>query len=364
MSLIGLRLTRLALSHCTAVCSTASLPFRLITSVMAASVVLWLLLCLPLLVVAVLVRPLLLQLLPVARLPASPTSSSSSSASIPNSASPPRRVLVVGGSFAGLTFCRDLLHHVPHLHSHSSSTPSLCVTLVEPRDWFEYTPGVLRALVRPSHHRTLLTAIKDTTPARDSRFVHVQGVCSALSSNAALVTGVDGEESWLAFDYCVLALGSGYSEHIKQHDTTTARRTIAVASTFQPQPQQQQQAAGAATADGPTLAASSELVSEVPVLAPPSTTAAGSVQPKSSPSMCPFPSSAPSAPQRVCALASVHSALQASDDVMIVGAGLVGVVERTSHTQPHSRTATQQHRAHSTSAIRIGSQCVVLPAPL
>jgi len=49
-----------------------------------------------------------------------------------------RRVLVVGGSFAGLCCARDLKDHY-------------LVTIVDAKEYFEYTPGVLRAYVKPKH---------------------------------------------------------------------------------------------------------------------------------------------------------------------------------------------------------------------
>jgi len=49
------------------------------------------------------------------------------------------RVVMIGGSFAGLTAARILEKH----HS------KLEVVVVEPKPFFEYTPGILRAFVQP-----------------------------------------------------------------------------------------------------------------------------------------------------------------------------------------------------------------------
>jgi len=49
-----------------------------------------------------------------------------------------RRVLVIGGSFSGLCVARDLKSH-------------FMVTIVDAKEFFEYTPGVLRAYVKPAH---------------------------------------------------------------------------------------------------------------------------------------------------------------------------------------------------------------------
>ena len=294
---------------------------------MTTSLVLCALLCLPVLVVLLLVRSLLHPQSVLSRFVPS-SLSSFSRASVSSSSSSPPRVLVVGGSFAGLTFCRELLHRLP-------AATTVAVTLVEPRQWFEYTPGILRAVVRPSHHPSILTAISDTSAARDTRWRHVQAVCAALTSNAALIVLEGGEERWEPFDYCVLAVGSGYSEHIKQHDTSVTQRAISTAGTSAADSKQQ-----------PTNGA----LLDVPVLAEPCCSAAGAASHaltgthSSSSPMCPCPSSAPTMPQRLAALSSVHSALQASQEVLIVGAGLVGVVLPQPHI-PLSLTSRCRLRA-------------------
>ena len=49
-----------------------------------------------------------------------------------------RRVLIIGGSFSGLAAGRDLGSHY-------------LVTIIDAKEYFEYTPGVLRAYVKPKH---------------------------------------------------------------------------------------------------------------------------------------------------------------------------------------------------------------------
>lgn len=64
-------------------------------------------------------------------------------------APPPARVVVAGASFAGLALTRQLL-----------LDDGLCdVTVVEPRDFFEYTPGVLRCFVAPGKAAGLLVPL-------------------------------------------------------------------------------------------------------------------------------------------------------------------------------------------------------------
>lgn len=49
-----------------------------------------------------------------------------------------RRVLVIGGGFAGFVVARHMRHHYK-------------VTLIDAKEYFEYTPGILRAFVHPDH---------------------------------------------------------------------------------------------------------------------------------------------------------------------------------------------------------------------
>ena len=151
-------------------------PSRLDSAGMAVSALLWLALCLPLLLAYWVIRSLRLRPHSAVRsfLPLSASSASpASSCAAPSG----RRVLVVGGSFAGLTFCHELLHRLPATHS------DVAVLLVEPRQWFEYTPGVLRALVRPSHHRSLLTPIAHTRAGSDERVERLQGAHQTARHN-------------------------------------------------------------------------------------------------------------------------------------------------------------------------------------
>jgi hypothetical protein len=56
----------------------------------------------------------------------------------------PLRVCVAGGSFGGLTLARLL-----------AADPRFAVTVVEPKAYCEYTPGVMRAVVNPGHLQAL-----------------------------------------------------------------------------------------------------------------------------------------------------------------------------------------------------------------
>ena len=62
-----------------------------------------------------------------------------------------RRVLVVGGSFSGLAAGRDLAKHFLAARAVSERAGGAKVTIIDAKEHFEYTPGILRAFVKPKH---------------------------------------------------------------------------------------------------------------------------------------------------------------------------------------------------------------------
>lgn len=99
---------------------------------------------------------------------------------------------MVGGSFAGLWAQREL-------------SDSFDVTLVDRKDYFEYTPGVLRLFTRPSH----LRAIARPLPRRRNKLLLAEVL--EVHPSELRVRPIDGgEETSLPFDYLLLGLGSTY----------------------------------------------------------------------------------------------------------------------------------------------------------
>mmetsp|Transcript_15880 Transcript_15880/g.18506 ORF Transcript_15880/g.18506 Transcript_15880/m.18506 type:complete len:90 (-) Transcript_15880:3-272(-) len=64
-----------------------------------------------------------------------------------------RRVLIIGGSFSGLAAGRDLGSHY-------------LVTIIDAKEYFEYTPGVLRAYVKPKHLDALTFTLQPVIETR------------------------------------------------------------------------------------------------------------------------------------------------------------------------------------------------------
>ena len=88
-----------------------------------------------------------------------------------------KHVVIVGASFGGLAAQREL-----------SGLPGLKVTLVDFKDYFEYTPGVLRCLVQPSWLKEL------TKPLPSSRNELLTAAMTGATGEAVVVKGSDGAQ--------------------------------------------------------------------------------------------------------------------------------------------------------------------------
>eukprot|EP00438_Fugacium_kawagutii_P004717 Skav217797 [mRNA] locus=scaffold1782:390069:396176:- [translate_table: standard] len=107
-----------------------------------------------------------------------------------------RRVLIIGGSFSGLAAGRDLGSHY--------------------LEYFEYTPGVLRAYVKPKHLDALTFTLQ---PVIETRMAckYIWGEVKELNGNLE-----QGGHSWdfpchphgpketIDFDYCIIAAGCNF----------------------------------------------------------------------------------------------------------------------------------------------------------
>lgn len=111
------------------------------------------------------------------------------------------KILVVGGGFTGISAASAL----------ARSLPSVSITLVASHEYFEFIPSVLRCLVRPEHIRRIVSLLN----GRTFEFLHASVV--SLSTHVAELRLHDqhATESRIQFDYCVWAVGIGYSLPIK-----------------------------------------------------------------------------------------------------------------------------------------------------
>jgi len=110
-----------------------------------------------------------------------------------------RRALVIGGGFSGLFAASDLAHHFD-------------VTLVDAKEYFEYTPGVLRAFVHPTHFDALTFTYQDVVERKmGAKFLW--GEVKKLDGDRRVATvkpmfSKTTEE--VPFDFCVIAAGCNF----------------------------------------------------------------------------------------------------------------------------------------------------------
>ena len=115
-----------------------------------------------------------------------------------------KHVVIVGGSFAGLVAQRELAEHGDLFD----------VTVVDTKEYFEYTPGALRCFVEPSHFAALSRPIPRASNAfKRGRVVAVRdGRVEVELPGAATGGGLprQGVVEEIDFDFLVFATGSTY----------------------------------------------------------------------------------------------------------------------------------------------------------
>jgi hypothetical protein len=119
-----------------------------------------------------------------------------------------RRVLVVGGQFSGGFTAREL-------------KPKFQVTVVDAKEYFEYTPGVLRAFVKPAHFDALTFTLQPVL----ERKMGVKFIWGEVKELIASQSGGQGNHTAkikpmftpaghmdsIQFDYCVICAGCNFN---------------------------------------------------------------------------------------------------------------------------------------------------------
>ena len=117
------------------------------------------------------------------------------------------KIVIVGGSFAGLCAIRHLKKY-----------PDLDITLIEPKDYFEYTPGVLHLLT--GSKGDLISPLEDIT--RDAAAV-VHGRVCGLNDKSGLKSIIvelaetedsEGALSEIPYDAVIICTGVPYTSPI------------------------------------------------------------------------------------------------------------------------------------------------------
>jgi len=111
-----------------------------------------------------------------------------------------KRVLVIGGGFSGLLAARDL-------------AKKFNVTVVDAKEFFEYTPGILRAYVKPAHFDALTFTLNDVVEHKiGCKFVWGEVLSLNGKSMTATVKPMCIEQTEeIAFDYCCICSGCNFN---------------------------------------------------------------------------------------------------------------------------------------------------------
>ncbi|KAI7902737.1 uncharacterized protein BX663DRAFT_510308 [Cokeromyces recurvatus] len=117
-----------------------------------------------------------------------------------------KKVVVIGGGFTGFTVA-STLDPMPRFH----------VTLIDAKDSFEYTPGMVKLLVRPEETSSL--RVRHNAYIKNGRVVI--GYAEKIVNDAKAVK-VNNE--YIPFDYLVIATGSSYTSKLKSFDTSSLYR--------------------------------------------------------------------------------------------------------------------------------------------
>ncbi len=113
-----------------------------------------------------------------------------------------KRVIVVGGGFAGALAARIL-------------EKQFDVVLIDTKDYFEFTPGILRVIVEPNH-----------LPKIQARHIDYLKKARFVKSRAREITDreIKTAREVLGFDYAIIACGSRYNQPFKEKDVVISTR--------------------------------------------------------------------------------------------------------------------------------------------
>ncbi|CAO3663898.1 unnamed protein product [Rhizopus stolonifer] len=124
------------------------------------------------------------------------------------------RVAIVGGGFTGFTVA-SILDQMPRFY----------VTLIDTKDSFEYTPGIVRKIVNPDQSSSL--RVRHDAYVKHGRVII--GYTEEICNNGKSII-VNGES--IDFDYLVVATGSSYSSQLKSSDTSSLYRMSGLEDTY------------------------------------------------------------------------------------------------------------------------------------
>src|SRR3989344_6478742 len=113
-----------------------------------------------------------------------------------------KNVVVLGGGFSGSYVAKKLEHN-------------FYVTLIDTKDYFEFTPGILRTIVSPSHIKKI-----------QSVHTHYLKKAKVIKDNVINVNDkeITLKDKKITFDYLVICTGSRYEFPFKSSNIVSTRR--------------------------------------------------------------------------------------------------------------------------------------------
>lgn len=113
-----------------------------------------------------------------------------------------KKVVVIGGGFAGSHIARNL-------------EGKFEVTLIDSKNYFEFTPGILRTIVEPEHIKKI--QVLHTHYLRKTKVII--GCVDVVAKNHIII-----ENKKILFDYLVICSGSSYNVPFKEKDIIKVTR--------------------------------------------------------------------------------------------------------------------------------------------
>src|SRR3989344_3608122 len=113
-----------------------------------------------------------------------------------------KKVVIIGGGFAGSYIAKS----VEELFD---------VTLIDNKDYFEFTPGILRTIIIPEHRKKI--------QALHSSYLKQTNIIKGQVTKVSETEVFIGEKK-LNFDYLIICSGSRYNTPIKEQNIVLATR--------------------------------------------------------------------------------------------------------------------------------------------
>lgn len=114
-----------------------------------------------------------------------------------------KKIVIIGGGFTGTRCARKL-------------QKKFLVTLIDCKPYFEYTPSILKTILKPKHSKKIQRLHKDYLKIAEI----IEDEVVSITNND--VTTKKGKE--IPFDYLIIASGSSYAIPIKQKGLVPATR--------------------------------------------------------------------------------------------------------------------------------------------